>query len=191
MSTLFRYASPLALGLLTLAACDDDDDGPVDLGPGEEEVITTVRVSLTAPDGSTAELLARDPDGFGGGDTLVTTVDTLAANTEYDVALTFLNETETPAEDVTEEIAEEDEEHQVFFLPSSGLALTVTATDRDADGRPVGLEATARTLVASGGTLRVVLRHEPDKDADGVAGGDIANAGGETDVEVDFPVVIQ
>ena len=189
MTTLFRYASPLALGLLTLAACDDDD-GPVDPGAGEEEVITTVRVSLTAPDGSTAELTFVDPDGDGGTAPAITG-DTLAANTEYDVTLTFLNETETPAEDITEEIAEEGEEHQIFFLASAGLALTVTATDRDGDGRPVGLEAEAVAAGASSGTLRVVLRHEPDKDAEGVAGGDIANAGGETDVEVDFPVVIR
>jgi hypothetical protein len=37
----------------------------------------------------------------------------------------------------------------------------------------------------------VTLRHEPDKGAAGVSGGDITNAGGDTDIEVTFPVVIE
>ena len=41
------------------------------------------------------------------------------------------------------------------------------------------------------GTITVTLRHEPNKDAAGVSSGDIANAGGETDIEVTFNVEIQ
>ena len=37
----------------------------------------------------------------------------------------------------------------------------------------------------------VVLRHLLDKFAEGVADGDITNAGGDTDVEVSFPIVIE
>jgi hypothetical protein len=35
------------------------------------------------------------------------------------------------------------------------------------------------------------LRHEPNKDALNVASGEITNAGGETDIEVSFPVTIK
>ena len=63
--------------------------------------------------------------------------------------------------------------------------------DEDGDGNPIGLETTMITGDPSTGTLTVILRHEPDKNADGVSDGDITNAGGETDIEVDFPVVIK
>ena len=37
----------------------------------------------------------------------------------------------------------------------------------------------------------MTLRHEPAKDASGVAAGDITNAGGETDIEVTFDVTVE
>jgi len=37
----------------------------------------------------------------------------------------------------------------------------------------------------------VTLRHQPDKGAIGVSDGDITNAGGETDIEVLFDVIIE
>ena len=58
-----------------------------------------------------------------------------------------------------------------------------------------GVLATGATATATGaasvGTLKVTLRHEPNKSAAGVVGGDITNAGGETDIEVEFPIVIE
>jgi len=39
--------------------------------------------------------------------------------------------------------------------------------------------------------VTITLRHEPAKDATGVSDGDITNAGGETDISVNFPVEIQ
>ena len=44
---------------------------------------------------------------------------------------------------------------------------------------------------ASNGTVVVTLRHQPDKTASGVSSGDITYAGGETDIEVSFPLVIE
>jgi hypothetical protein len=41
------------------------------------------------------------------------------------------------------------------------------------------------------GSLEIVLRHQPDKDASGVDQGEIENAGGETDVQVEFPLSIE
>ena len=61
----------------------------------------------------------------------------------------------------------------------------------DADGNPIGLATTVTTGAASTGEFTVILRHEPMKDAQGVKDGDITNAGGETDIEVNFPVEIQ
>lgn len=178
----------LLLAVTVISSCDDDDPEPVN----EEELITTVRVTFTnqanASDVQTA--LFVDTDGEGGNAPVITNP-TLSANSTYDVSIEFLNDSETPAEDITEEVAEEDYEHQVFYVVGSGLNLTYTYNDEDRDGNPLGLSGTAAATGASNGTLTVLLLHEPDKSASGVADGNPANAGGETDVEVTFNVTIQ
>lgn len=178
----------LLLAVTVVTSCDDDDPEPVN----EEELITTVRVTFTnqanASDVKTA--LFVDSDGEGGNAPSITNP-TLSANSTYSVSIEFLNESETPAEDITEEVAEEDYEHQVFYVVGSGLNLTYSYGDEDRDGNPLGLSGSAVTTTASNGTLTVLLLHEPNKTASGVAAGDPANAGGETDVEVTFNVTIQ
>ncbi|MEZ7887763.1 MAG: type 1 periplasmic binding fold superfamily protein, partial [Flavobacteriales bacterium] len=61
----------------------------------------------------------------------------------------------------------------------------------DEEGNPIGLSTVLTTGEMGSGTITVTLRHEPNKDAAGVSSGDIANAGGETDIEVTFNVEIQ
>ncbi|MFT7376933.1 MAG: hypothetical protein ACI88Z_000758, partial [Sphingobacteriales bacterium] len=56
---------------------------------------------------------------------------------------------------------------------------------------PLGLQTTITTTDVGNGTLTVILRHEPNKSASGVANGDISNAGGETDIEVTFNITVQ
>ncbi|MEL7220142.1 MAG: type 1 periplasmic binding fold superfamily protein [Bacteroidota bacterium] len=168
-------------------ACGDDDV-VVDDG---EELITTLTMVLQPNTGGTAQTVSfTDLDGDGGDDPVIGSL-TLEANTTYTTAVTFLNESETPAENVTEEIMEEDDEHQVFYAISSGLNLTVKYEDQDGEGNPLGLLTTITTGDAGSGALTVTLLHEPDKNADGVAEGSPTNAGGETDIEVVFPVEIQ
>lgn len=183
---LTNVLSLLALAALILGGCKSDDPEPVN----EEELITTLIYELTpAAGGTPVTFTFRDLDGDGG-DPPVIEAGKLDATTSYTGKITVLNEQETPAEDITEEVEEEDEEHQFFFTVSSAN-LTVTYADMDADGNPVGIATTADTGTPSTGTLTIVLRHEPVKDAAGVSDGDITNAGGETDIEVTFEVVIE
>lgn len=172
--------------LLSLPACNDDD---IDDNP-DEEVITTLNYSLFSTSAPSVTLSFRDLDGDGGTAPTISG-GTLMANTTYTGTVEFLNESVTPTEVVTEEIEEEDDEHQLFFVPSTSLNATVEYTDTDDDGNPVGLSTTLMTGEASDGQLTIILRHQPNKSADGVAGGDIENAGGETDIEVTFDVTIQ
>lgn len=58
--------------------------------------------------------------------------------------------------------------------------------DADANGKPIGLKTILNTGGASSGTLKIILRHQADKNAAGVSNGNPTNAGGETDIEVDF-----
>ena len=67
----------------------------------------------------------------------------------------------------------------------------ITYDDVDDDNNPLGVETNVSAGNAGTGTLTIILRHEPIKTASGVADGDITNAGGETDIEVQFNVVVQ
>lgn len=172
--------------LFSVISCDDDK-GEV---PNEEEVITTLNYVLAPSDGGAAITLSfRDLDGDGGNAPVITG-GTLATNKTYVGTLQLLNETETPAGNINEEIQEEKEDHQ-FFFQSTVPNIAVSYTDLDANGKPVGLLSTLVTGAAGSGNIKVTLRHEPNKTATGVSNGDITNAGGETDIEVTFPVNVQ
>jgi hypothetical protein len=181
----------LAVFAFAFTSCSDDDDAPLPVN--EEEVITTMTVTLAEVGGTTTETISvTDDDGDGPNQPVISPATLeLDANTEYAGSIEFLNELETPVEDITAEVAEEDEEHQVFYVPSSSVNITVAYNDQDANGNPLGLDFTLTTGDASGGTLTVTLIHEPIKDAAGVSDGDPTNAGGETDIQESFPVSIQ
>mgnify|MGYP006200505023 CR=1 FL=1 len=174
----------LVIPAIFSTSCSNDDT-PVN----EEEVITTVRTTLTGG-GQVITLTSRDLDGDGPNAPVVTVSGNLIAGTTYTGSTEFLNELEDPAEDITIEVQEEGADHQVFYQLPSSIG-TVTYTDTDANGRPIGLNF---TLVAgtsgSTGTLTVTLRHLPNKTATGVAAGDITNAGGNTDAAVTFSVAV-
>jgi len=174
----------LAIPVLFSTSCSNDDESV-----NEEEVITTITTTLVGG-GQTITLTSRDLDGEGPNAPVVTVSGNLVAGTTYTGSTTFLNELESPAEDITIEVEEEGAEHQVFYQLAASLG-TVTYTDTDENGRPIGLSF---TLVAgtsgSSGNLTVTLRHEPNKTASGVASGDITNAGGSTDAVVSFPIAV-
>jgi len=177
----------IAVLFVLVASCDSDDPEPVN----EEEVITTVRLTFTPTAGGTAVVATfQDFDGAGGNSPIITNP-VLAANTSYSVSVQFLNETQNPSEDITEEVAEEALDHQVFFEVGSGLNFTYAYDDEDTNGNPIGLSGTVQTGAASSGSLAIVLIHEPNKSASGVSSGDPTNAGGEEDVRVTFTASIQ
>ncbi|SFD37965.1 type 1 periplasmic binding fold superfamily protein [Algibacter pectinivorans] len=189
MKTL-KNLSVLFISVLVFTACSNDDDNPEPVN--EEEVITTLTATLVpTTDGSTITLQTRDLDGDGPNAPVVTVSGTFAVNTTYNGTLALLNETESPAESITEEIEEEDEEHQFFFETTNSLA-TFDYEDFDEDSNPVGLAFTLTTSATPGtGTLTITLRHEPNKSASGVSDGDITNAGGETDIQAVFNIAVE
>lgn len=176
----------LSLIALLLVSCDDDDP----TNPTPEELITTLTYTLSPTQGGSDVLLTFvDLDGDGGNDPVISG-GTLSANSTYNGSIELLNESLDPAEDITQEVEEESLEHQ-FFFSTSGTNLTVAYDDEDGDGNPLGLRTVIETGDTSSGTLTVILRHEPAKDAEGVSTGLIGNAGGETDIEVSFEITVQ
>jgi hypothetical protein len=158
--------------------------------PNTEEVITTLHYSLSPNGGGTPVLLTfQDLDGDGGNAPTITN-GTLEANKTYTGTLVLLNETVSPSDSISVEVAEEDADHQFFFESTVG-GLTVQYNDMDGNNNPLGLESTLTTTTVGTGTLKITLRHEPNKSATGVSAGDISNAGGETDIEVSFNIDVQ
>ncbi len=182
------WALPL-FSILFFTSCEKEDP----FVPNEEELITTLIYTLTPVGGGTAvEFRFQDLDGEGGNAPIVTN-GILAANTNYTGVLTLLNEAVSPAENISDEVAAEAEEHQFFFSVTNFTIVdgTITYADVDANGYPIGLLTTFSTGTEPNMVLTIVLRHEPDKAGLGVSDGGINNAGGETDIEVTFDVVVQ
>lgn len=183
---ILRFAILSIIG--SLLACENDPS-PVNEG----ELITDIRLVFTPNNGDeAAEFSFEDLDGDGGNVPLIVG-DTLYANMVYNVEAELLNRAVTPTVDVGAEIAEEGNVHQFFYQPQQNLPLAFTYSDMDDDGNPIGLIsqcAVGATTAGTTGAFVFTLRHLLDKSAEGVATGDITNAGGETDVEIAFPVLI-
>ncbi|MDG1681794.1 MAG: type 1 periplasmic binding fold superfamily protein [Flavobacteriales bacterium] len=178
----FKYA--LLASTLIFASCSDDDDNAPD-PVNEEEVITTLTVTLDSGS-DTVVMQYQDLDGDGPDAATVTVSGSLNANTTYDGSIVLLNETESPAENVTEEIEEEDDEHQFFYTVGSGLDVATDYANFDGDGNPLGTLFVLNVGSASSGGLTFTLRHEPNKPNTG-----LENAGGSTDIEVTFDVTVE
>ncbi len=169
----------LSVGLLVSTSCDRDKDNDPD---NEQELITTIALTFTSSSGSVT-FTARDLDGDGGNPPVVEPV-VLNANTDYVLTIKFLDETQTPPEDITKEVQEESDEHLICFAVTGAMPAP-TIQDKDDKGKPLGLNSTLRTGAAGTGTLKVTLKHEPNKNA--------ANpcTTGDTDAEQTFPVTIR
>ena len=124
----------------------------------------------------------RDPDGDGGNTPTQHATIRLVANTYYNATVQILNESENPAEDVTIEIQDEDDEHLFCYTPSN---TNVSIVRTDSDGTfEVGLTTFWSTGAAANGNTTVILKHQP-----GVKDGTCTP--GDTDIEVTFVTEIQ
>ncbi len=190
----------LASLCLFISACEDDD-------PVVEEVpetITTTRLTFTPEAGGSALTFeATDPDGDGPESVSIDEI-VLPANTAYTLTIEFFNELVAPTDeeyDITEEVEEEGDEHQLFFGWTDGLFSSpagdgnigggqqgdpVNYEDEDEDMRPIGLETTWTTGEAGSGNFQVILKHQPDIKSDTSGSTD-----GESDIDYTFDIEIQ
>ncbi len=126
----------------------------------------------------------KDLDGDGGNPPVIDTIK-LNKNQSYTVSAIFLDESDpNDVEDITVEILEEDNEHLICFDIENIDGLTIRRTDSDGTYE-VGLASmwnVSDTAVATNGIVRLTLKHQP-----GIKDGSCAP--GDTDVEVDFPVI--
>ena len=163
----------------------------------EHELMTTINLSFQSDSGEETFTWA---DVEQSGEPTIDNI-TLSADTSYTLSISILNELEDPAENVTEEIQDEADEHQFFFLGSAmdGL-ITHSYNDEDANGDPLGLENTITTVSVGEGELNLVLRHMPPENdtptkvsglAEQVATEGFTNVGGGNDFDITFPFVVE
>jgi hypothetical protein len=186
------YALAL-VAALTFSSCSNDNDSPAPVN--EEELITTITAIYTPVGGGTVITLQyKDLDGEGANAPVISVSGAFAKNKTYNGTVTFKNELANPTEDITPEILEEGEEHQIFYQKTGTLnpfTYGTASSNFDKNGKPIGLQSVFVTTEAASGTLTITLRHELNKSAANVAAGDITNAGGSTDAEVSFPISVQ
>ncbi len=160
----------------------------------EEELISTLIISLKKNSSlSIQNYIWNDTDGIGGIDATVDSI-IIDKDAEYNASILLLNTHKTPTDTISNEVLEEGTTHQFFYqsTPASALSNFQYQTPNDADGNPIGINFRFETIDASNtGFLKIILRHQPNKLGSGVSSGDITNAQGETDIEIEFPFRIQ
>jgi hypothetical protein len=162
--------------------CSKEDD---EMG-NEEELITTLRLTLRETGTATVKVFEfKDPDGTGGNPPTKFDPIMLSPSKNYTCTIDVLNESVTPAVDITAEIIAESDDHQFYFEPA-GVNINVLNLDTDTQGLPLGVSSTWNTGAASNGTLKVTLKHKPGTKAIG----DLVSKG-ETDIEVNFTAQVQ
>ncbi|MFM7628529.1 MAG: hypothetical protein ACKO44_03355 [Algoriphagus sp.] len=184
--------------LLTLgfASCESNDPSKENDG----EVITDVTLKFqelnasNAPVGSVLSFKASDPQGIEVGKTPTVQSISLTKGKKYQMTIEVTNSIKN--EDITQEILAEAAAHQFFFLGPVFDSNIFSIKYADAGGIALGLKNTV-TVSSSPGTnnssMRVVLRHDLNKNFAGARNPNFSNfvqAGGETDLDITFPVIL-
>lgn len=173
----------------TVAGCKKDDDQVPVPQPkvNEPEVITTMKLTFTDSANTSNIVTAtfKDPDGDGGAGVTIHDTIKLQPNKTYLVDILLLNETTSPADTISNEVAEEANDHH-FFFHHAVVSINTIYLDQDSNvpPLPIGLSTKWRTGSIANGTSQVILKHQP-----GVKDG--TEAPGETDIDVTFQTKIQ
>lgn len=187
----------LTLASFAFASCQSED--PV--MENEEEVITDVTLSFIElnstgdPIGTKISFKASDPQGIELG--IAPTIETvnLTKGKTYRMEITVANAIAN--NDITAEILAEGDAHQFYFLGTAFVGSSpLSIVYDDATGQLIGLR-TKVTVAASPGLnnalMRVILRHDLNKSYPGANNPNFQNyeqAGGESDLDINFPLVI-
>jgi hypothetical protein len=187
------------LTALTLGCLSCESDDPVPENDGE--LITDVTLSFHEldasgkPVGTPFSAKASDPQGIEIGSTPTIETVTLSKGKSYRMSIAVANS--IAGEDITAEILEEADEHQFYFLGSGFTSNLLTIAYDDPSGELIGLQTkvtVSSSPISNNGQLRVVLRHDLNKNyqgADDPNFQDYEKAGGETDLDITFPLVVQ
>lgn len=214
MITLTKRKFLIALSLVVVlgVSCSKDD-------PKKEstpELITKVTLTFTetsvvggpGPVSGPVVVSATDPDGEGVQNLIVEGPINLIQGTTYVMSIELINAlvaSGQPGYNITDEVADEGDEHQFFFSwsdnpfsdpagdgnidnPTDPLNYSGGPTSKDPLGHNLGITTTWTTVASTvaGGTFRILLKHQP-----GLKTATSASTVGETDLDLTFTITVQ
>ena len=146
--------------------------------------------------GASFDFTASDSEGIEIGSTPTVETVTLTKGKRYEMSIDVYNS--VASEDITEEIRAEGDEHQFYFLGSAFTSSPFLSYEYNDEGAEIiGLKGIVTVQQSPGFTtadFQLLLRHALDKNYPGAENPnfqDYAKAGGETDLDITFPVVVQ
>ena len=198
-NTFIKPIIALFLFILVFACSKDEDPEPAN----EEEVITLVTLEVTKVgssetitynfevEGHAHDDEEDDDDDHDGHEGEHTEIE-LEPNSSYNVSMLIYNDTDpNNIENVTLEIIEEADEHQIYYAITdelSGFSIASASNDNsDSDGNPLFLKTTWTTTGETSGDVAGYLIHEPTSKT----GSTRNDFGGATDFEIEFEVHVE
>ena len=206
-----KRAMPIAASLLlALTACSDvEEDDHHGHHHHDHEVMTTVKLVFVPSTDGAEDLVFTWADAENDGSPVVDDI-VLENGVDYAVNVEIWNEMEDPAEEVTPELLDEDDEHQTFFTGSAvegpatganeGALVTHAYADSDRNGLPIGLANEISAVATGSGELIFTLRHMPPESgnavkveglAEDVAEGGFSAIGGANDIQVTYSLTVE
>ena len=172
--------------LVVAIACSKDDKEP------KGSFVTTVKLTLHER-GTTTVTSFTWKNLEGAVDTEPTSVDpvSLKRNTDYGLTIQVLDESQSPAFDISKTEIKPNPDNYLFFFLTEGIVANYSYEDRDENNEsvPLGLDGKLAVKGVGTGSLRVVLRRDPSqKNASNQLTDEI---GGHTDINLIFPVTIK
>jgi hypothetical protein len=190
----------LFLFILIFACSKDEDPEPAN----EEEVITLVTLEVTKVGSSETikydfeveghdhdDNEEEDDDDHDDHDGEHTEIE-LEANSSYNVSMLIYNDTDpNNIENITLEIIEEKDVHQIFYAITdelSGFSIASASDDTvDSNGNSLNIKTTWKTTGETSGDVVGYLIHEPAQKT----GNTRTDFGGATDFEIEFEVHVE
>ena len=218
MNKFKKYSMvPMLAAAVLLTGCKKEED-EVPEEEHDHEVITNVHLIFTNVDdpSDVIEAEAEDHDGEGVEELEILDTINLDASKTYDLTFEILNahddhdddcddcddedNHDDEAEDMGAEIADEADEHQLFFGFTNNIFTNpegdgniddashdVVYNDLDSKGNPLGLNTSWTTSGAyEGGKFRVILMHQP-----GIKDATSSSEEGDADFDLEFVLNIQ
>ncbi|MEZ4919017.1 MAG: hypothetical protein R2792_07890 [Saprospiraceae bacterium] len=180
MTKTVRFLSLVSLVVLALvfSNCKKSTDT-------QTELITDVELRFTHASGFDQTFTWSDPDGDGGNAPVIDDIVLPVSLDSLHCSIQIWDRSKTPAVNITEEILQEADDHLFVFNIDLNANVLIVYADADTQGNSLGLKTNWITPQAGTTTLRLVLYHEPTNKSN------FLDPGGEVDVDVSFPLIIQ
>ena len=149
-----KFIALLSLGFIFLQSCSKDDPDHIH----DHAEITNVTFVIEATDEPTQTIIWED------GAQKIETI-TLKSNTDYNVAISFTNESDpSNIDNITLDVIDEADAHQVFYEFSEVLVDVTSASNDtvDSSGYAVLLNSVWNASTTGTGIVRAYLIHEPN-----------------------------